>query len=227
MACESPSGDYDFHLVRRFQEGDLFAFEQLVESHKQSVIDYAARTIGDPTEAEDIAQKAFVRVFRTSGRFRFRAKFSTWLFTITRNLCFTELRRRARHRTEPLEHDNDEGRRRSTRAELTYGSTAQESLLQSELVEKLDEPLAALPERQRTAILLLRESKISYENVATILGTTIPATKSLIYNGRNRLKRILRPYIGTGQTSLRRTSSRCGSPLVDRAAQRGEQDRAE
>ena len=68
-------------------------------------------------------------------------------------------------------------------------------MLQSELVEKLDEALAALPERQRTAILLLQESKISYESIAAILGTTIPATKSLIYNGRNKLKRILRPYL--------------------------------
>jgi RNA polymerase sigma-70 factor (ECF subfamily) len=66
------------------------------------------------------------------------------------------------------------------------------------LVEKVDKALAALPERQRTAILLLRESKISYEDIAGVLGTTIPATKSLIHNGRNRLKRILRPYIRSG-----------------------------
>jgi RNA polymerase sigma-70 factor (ECF subfamily) len=193
--CESTAGDYDIHLLRRFQRGDLSAFEQLVERHKQSVINYAARTIRDPTEAEDIAQKAFVRVFSASARFRFQANFSTWLFAITRNLCLNELRRRARHRTEPLEHDNDGERPWTTRAELTSNSTAEESLLRSELVAKLDEALAALPERQRTAILLLRESKISYENIAAILGTTIPATKSLIYNGRNKLKRILRPYL--------------------------------
>jgi len=102
-AYESPAGE----LVRRFQQGDLSAFEQLIERHKQSVINYAVRTIHDPTEAEDIAQKAFVLVFSASGRFRFQANFSTWLFAITRNLCLNELRRRARHRTEPLEHDND------------------------------------------------------------------------------------------------------------------------
>ena len=101
------AGDCDMHLVRRFQRGDLSAFEQLIERHKQSVINYAVRTIHDPTEAEDIAQKAFVLVFSASGRFRFQANFSTWLFAITRNLCLNELRRRARHRTEPLEHDND------------------------------------------------------------------------------------------------------------------------
>ena len=106
--AHEPAGDYDMHLVWRFQQGDLSAFEQLVESHKQSVINYAARTIGDPTEAEDIAQRAFVRVFSALGRFRFQAKFSSWLFAITRNLCLNELRRRARHRTQPLEHDNDE-----------------------------------------------------------------------------------------------------------------------
>lgn len=86
-------------------------------------------------------------------------------------------------------------RRWSIRVELTHSSTAKESLLQSELLEKIHEALAALPEKQRTAILLLRESKISYESIAAILGTTILATKSLIYNGRNKLKRILRPYL--------------------------------
>jgi RNA polymerase sigma-70 factor (ECF subfamily) len=90
---ESTGSDYDIHLVRSFQQGDLSAFEQLVENYKQSVVNYAARTIGDPTEAEDIAQKAFLRVFSASGRFRFQANFSTWLFAITRNLCLNELRR--------------------------------------------------------------------------------------------------------------------------------------
>ena len=101
-------------------------------------------------------------------------------------------------------------RRWSIRVELTHSSTAKESLLQSELLEKIHEALAALPEKQRTAILLLRESKISYESIAAILGTTILATKSLIYNGRNKLKRILRPYLraGIGQTSSRRFSER-------------------
>ena len=196
---ESTANYSDALLVRRSQRGDLSAFEELVVSYTQPVVNYAARIIGDRTEAEDIAQKAFVRAFRALGRFRFGAKFSTWLFAITRNLCLNELRRRARHRTEPLEHRDEEKPRGKVPPELTQVCTAGENLLKSELVEKIEEALARLPERQRTAILLLRESKISYEDIASILGTTIPATKSLIYYGRVRLKRTLLPYLSSGK----------------------------
>jgi RNA polymerase sigma-70 factor (ECF subfamily) len=195
---ELAASDPDANLMWQVQQGDLSAFEQLVERYKQSVANYAARTLGDPTEAEDIAQNVFVRVFRASGRFRFEAKFSTWLFTITRNLCLNELRRRGRHRTEALESKDEDVGHRKVPVELTQNSTARESLLQSELLETLEEGLAKLPERERTAILLLRESKVSYEDIAGILGTTIPATKALIHSGRNKLRRMLEPYLDSG-----------------------------
>ncbi|HLH55290.1 MAG TPA: RNA polymerase sigma factor [Verrucomicrobiae bacterium] len=197
--CESNANDLDAHLMLRVQRGDVSAVEQLVERYKQPVTSYAARTLGDPIEAEDIAQNAFVRVFRASGRFRFEAKFSSWVFTITRNLCLNELRRRSRHRTDPLEQGDDGAGHRKVPVELVQDPVARENLLQSELLDTLDEAMATLPERERTAILLLRETEISYEDIARVLGTTVPATKALIHHGRKRLKRMLRPYLDCGR----------------------------
>lgn len=199
QGCGGAAGyDRDAQLIWRVQRGDLGAFEELVNQYKQRLVNYAARVIGDAVEAQDIAQKVFVQVFRSSGKFRFTARFSTWLFTIARNLCLNELRRRRRHRAEPwIEHPEANEPERLA-LERVHEPDAVEDLLRAELVSKLEEALADLPERQRTAMLLLWDGDNSYETIAAILGTTIPATKSLIHHGRQRLKDKLMPYLNTG-----------------------------
>ena len=89
--------DPDAALMLRVKQGDMAAFEELVEKHKQPVMNLIYRTLQDATEAEDLAQNAFVQVFKSAHRYRASAKFSTWLYTIARNLCLNELRRRSRH----------------------------------------------------------------------------------------------------------------------------------
>src|SRR6185295_14352695 len=93
----SSNADPDAALMLRVREGDRSAFELLVEKYKQPVINLVARTIGDVTEAEDIAQHVFVQVYKSAHRYEVTAKFSTWLFTIARNLSLNEIRRRSRH----------------------------------------------------------------------------------------------------------------------------------
>lgn len=186
-------------LVLRMQNGDCTAFELLVNSYKSSVSNYAARTLGDATEAQDIAQIVFVKVFRSVSHFHFRSTVSTWIFTITRNLCINELRRRARHRFTPFE---DRERTGGFHAEVALRAASQsdpnDAVVNAELAEKIEEALADLPERQRTAILLLREHDLSYEEIASVLRVSVPATKALIYCGRKELKKRLRPYLRTG-----------------------------
>ena len=89
--------DPDAALMLRVKQGDMAAFEELVEKHKQPVMNLIYRTLQDATEAEDLAQNAFVQVFKSAHRYRASAKFSTWLYTIARNLCLNEIRRRSRH----------------------------------------------------------------------------------------------------------------------------------
>jgi len=91
------SPDPDAGLMLRVKRGDMAAFEALVEKYKQPVINLLYRTLHDAAEAEDLAQNVFVQVFKSAHRYKASAKFSTWLYTIARNLCLNEIRRRSRH----------------------------------------------------------------------------------------------------------------------------------
>lgn len=192
--------DPDAALMLRVKQGDMVAFTTLVEKYKQPVINLAARTLRDPTEAEDLAQNVFVQVFKSAPRYQSTAKFSTWLFTIARNLCLNEIRRRGRHPAESLDapHPDQEDQPWHQFEDLKHASPP-DQLLQGELAQKIEEALAGLPENQRTAILLCRQDELSYEEIAEVLGCSLSATKSLIHRGRETLKEKLKPYLHTGQ----------------------------
>lgn len=191
--------DADAELMRRVKRGDMRAFAELVDKYQQPVMNLLARTLRDETEAEDLAQIVFVQIFKSADRYRESAKFTTWLFTIARNLCLNELRRRARHPAEsldgpPPEHADQPARQFEDRRAFS----PPDALLHNELEEKIEEALAALPENQRTALLLCRQEELSYEEIATVLGCSVAATKSLIHRGRETLKQRLKPYLQTG-----------------------------
>ena len=102
--------DPDIALMLRVKEGDLSAYEALVEKFKQPVMNLVYRLIHDLDEAEDIAQNTFVQVWKTRERYEPNSKFTTWLFTIARNLGLNEIRRRTRHPADSLDEthpDND------------------------------------------------------------------------------------------------------------------------
>jgi len=191
--------DADAQLMLRVKRGDTAAFAALVEKYQQPVLNLLARTLGDPTEAEDLAQSVFVQVWKSARRYRPTARFSTWLFTIARNLCLNELRRRGRHPAESLDapHPDAEGEPRHNPPDAQTASPP-EALLRGELERKIEDALAALPENQRTAILLCRQEELSYEDIAAVLGCSLPAVKSLIFRGRETLKRRLKPYLLSG-----------------------------
>jgi RNA polymerase sigma-70 factor (ECF subfamily) len=194
--------DPDAALMLRVKQGDLAAFEELVNKYKQPITNLIHRTLSDATEAEDLAQNVFVQVFKSAHRYRVSAKFSTWLYTIARNLCLNEIRRRSRHPADSLEGthpDQNEVPVRQFEDKRTF--SAPESLLHDELGAKIEQALRDLPENQRTAILLCREEELSYEEIAMILGCSLSATKSLIHRGRETLKQKLKPYLRSGSWS--------------------------
>lgn len=184
----------------RVKQGDTAAFTELVEKYKQPVMNLAYRTVHDPTEAEDLAQNVFVQVFKSASRYKSTAKFSTWLFTIARNLCLNEIRRRSRHPAESIDAPHPEQEDQPLQQiEDRKTASPPESLLQRELAQKIERALADLPENQRSAILLCRQEELSYEEIAEILGCSVSATKSLIHRGRETLKERLKAYLRSGQ----------------------------
>src|SRR5580658_2003310 len=194
--------DPDAVLMLRVKRGDRAAFTQLVEKYKQPVMNFVYRSLRDEAEAEDLAQNVFLQVYKSRARYQRTAKFSTWLFTIARNLCLNELRRRSRHPAESLEetHAENEDQPRQQFEDKSQVAPP-EKLLQGELAGKIEEALAALPENQRTAILLCRQEELSYEEIAEVLDCSLSATKSLIHRGRETLKEKLKPYLQTGEWS--------------------------
>jgi len=191
--------DPDAALMLRVREGDMAAFELLVERYKQPVINLLYRTLPDATEAEDLAQNVFIQVFKSAHRYEVSARFSTWLFTIARNLCLNEIRRRSRHPAESMDVAHPENEDQPLRQiEDVKQFAPPDTMLQGELVDKIEEAIAGLPENQRTAMLLCRQDDMSYDDIAKVLGCSLSATKSLIHRARETLKQRLKPYIRTG-----------------------------
>jgi RNA polymerase sigma-70 factor (ECF subfamily) len=191
--------DPDAVLMLRVRQGDSAAFAELVDKYKQPVSNMAYRMLRDATEAEDLAQNVFVQVYRSASRYRASSKFSTWLFTIARNLCLNEIRRRSRHPADSMDASHPEHEDQpSQQFEDKQTASPPDRLLQGELEEKISQALAELPENQRLAILLCRQEELSYEEMSKVLGCSISATKSLIHRGRETLKEKLKPYLKTG-----------------------------
>jgi RNA polymerase sigma-70 factor (ECF subfamily) len=191
--------DPDAALMLRVKRGDRAAFAGLVEKYKQPLFNFIFRTLRDEMESEDVAQTVFLQVYKSRARYQRTAKFSTWLFTIARNLCLNEIRRRSRHPAESLEethaeHDDQPSRQYEDKRIFLPTDDA----LHGELARKIEEALAELPENQRTAILLCRQDELSYEEIAEVLDCSLSATKSLIHRGRETLKEKLKPYLQTG-----------------------------
>jgi RNA polymerase sigma-70 factor (ECF subfamily) len=184
----------DVRLMELVSAGDSSAFEQLVERHQRLVIGTVGRMLGNTSDAEDIAQQVFVRVWKSAKRYVPRAKFTTWLLKITRNLVFNELRRRSRHPQVPLQSESEE-EERPIRDENAIAPDA--SMLEQELQKAIDAAIANLPETQRLAVILRRYEELSYEEIAETLDQSVSAVKSLLFRARTELRTSLQRYLSS------------------------------
>jgi len=185
--------DEDVRLMGLIARGDMPAFQQLVERHQALVTGTAARMLGSNSDVEDIAQQVFIRVWKSAGRYRPRAKFTTWLLKITRNLVFNELRRTKRRAHLPLQPD-PEGEEIALPDETTRAPDA--SLLENELRTAIEDAITELPDTQRMALVLRRYEDLSYEDIAEVLDLSVPAVKSLLFRARTELRTRLAKYLG-------------------------------
>lgn len=201
--------DPDAALMLRVKCGDRLAFANLVDKYKQPVMNLVYGMVRDLEEAEDLAQQAFLQAYRSAHRYQTSARFATWLFTIARNLALNELRRRRRRPTQSLDQPLPGQETPPVEPIATpdrRSLTASEAVIHAELVQKIAEALADLPEKQRAAILLCRQGDLSYEEIAEILHCSLSATKSLIHRGRETLKLRLKPYLETGSWKATKTN---------------------
>ncbi len=188
-----PDGDSeDVRLMALVGAGDVTAFEELVERHQALVAGTVGRMLGNNSDTEDLAQQVFVRVWKSAKRYVPRAKFTTWLLKITRNLVFNELRRRKRHPVTSLQSEPD-GEEMQLKDER--GSRPDAALLEAELQRTIEAAIAALPETQRMAVILRRYQDLSYEQIAEVLDQSVAAVKSLLFRARTELRERLKAYL--------------------------------
>jgi len=183
----------------RFQGGDRAAFEELVRRNTPKVHALIYRFLGEPDLVDDLTQEVFLRVYRTADRYLPRAKFSTWLYRITANLCFNVLRQRKRMNPVPLdagEGGDDDAHRREVATDS--GPAPHAGLDREELRRRLTAAIAALPDNQRIAILLNKYEDKSYEEIAAVLQCTTMAVKSLLSRARANLRHALFRYMQSG-----------------------------
>jgi RNA polymerase sigma-70 factor (ECF subfamily) len=170
----------------------------LVERHQHAVIGTVAKMLGNSSEAEDIAQQVFLRIWRNAKRYQPDAKFTTYLFTITRNLVFNETRRRSRKKEFSLD-EREESANLSIEGDPARQPDAE--LLQAELQRAVDDAIASLPETQRMAVVLRRYEQLSYEEIAEVLELSVSAVKSLLFRARSALRESLARFLADGNLS--------------------------
>lgn len=182
----------DMLWMEKVKKGDEEAFRLLIEAHQSRVIGTVAKMLGDATDSEDIAQQVFIRVWNSAARYQPTAKFTTWLFKITRNLVFNELRRRKRHPAAHLEQKEEESAFQA--ADLSTPSPAS-TMIDSELQAAIQRAIDSLPEAQRMAIILRRYEELPYEEIADVLKLSVPAVKSILFRARTELRVQLQKYL--------------------------------
>jgi RNA polymerase sigma-70 factor, ECF subfamily len=182
----------DVRLMKLVSHGDTSAFETLVERHQSLVGGTVARMLGSNSDVEDIAQQVFIRVWKSARRYVPRAKFTTWLLKITRNLVFNELRRSKRHVHVPLQ--TDPGAEEFPLKD-EKNPAPDVSLLQTELQRAIEDAITQLPESQRMALILRRYEQLSYEEISEVLDLSVPAVKSVLFRARTELRARLNRYL--------------------------------
>jgi RNA polymerase sigma-70 factor (ECF subfamily) len=180
--------------MARIARGDNDAFEILVNRHQTSVLNLVYRFVGDRTQAKDLGQEVFLRVWQAAKSYKPKAKFTTWIYRITANLCFNELKSARRKKWfQFLRSDGDY--EIQTEEAFPDGSPSPEDvLLAKERSRQISDALQSLPENQRMALILKRYDDLSYQEIGQILGCSVSAIESLLVRAKRNLQEKLTVY---------------------------------
>ncbi len=190
----------DPETIARAQDGDLAAYEQIVRYYQAQVLSTIYRLIGGqyPEEVEDLGQELFFKIYRAL--FRFDAtrgvKFSTWLFTAVKNLCYDHLRKR-RLPTESLDKFSRDDTEKGPFQVASSTPAASASALEGELGRRIEQAVSRLPMDQRIVFVLREYERCSYEQIAEITNTSIGTVKSRLFRAKENLRFMLSDYVRT------------------------------
>ncbi|MFA5506205.1 MAG: sigma-70 family RNA polymerase sigma factor [Vulcanimicrobiota bacterium] len=195
------AGDVDLQLMMRVKAGDEEAFNTLMRRNEKTVLNLIYRFTGDREIAPDLAQEVFMRIYRAAERFEPRAKFFTFLYRVTLNLCRNHRTKASRRQTTSLDAAGSGDNGPSFELVDPLGS-AEEHVSRLELSMAVQEAVESLPEQQREAVSLQRFQGLAYEEIAEVLNLSIPAVKSRIHRAKLNLQERLRPYLERGEGAV-------------------------
>jgi RNA polymerase sigma-70 factor (ECF subfamily) len=178
----------DEELVARSMGGDLDSFNQLVLRWERPIYALAYRVIGREEDARDVAQETFLRAFRALGGFKGQAKFSSWLYRITLNLCRDWIRRERRAPIAPVPEGVD---LIELASEAEPAETIEDLVSRRELGRAVARAMAMLPDEQRTAIVLKEYHGLTFQEIAELLDCPLSTVKTRLYQGLTVLRRQL------------------------------------
>ena len=190
--------DPDTALFLHVRDGERAAFDELMRRYEGRILNVVCRTIGGPAGAEDLAQEVFLKVYRARRRFVPKAKFSTWIYTITVNLCLNHLRSRSSglHAIPRRSlSDGPGGASLESQVADARSESPADAAGRSEMAERVRAAVDALPDAQRVALVLNRFEGVSYEELGAVLGLTVPAVKSLLFRARENVRKSLAPIV--------------------------------
>lgn len=189
------TNDSDELLVSRFQAGDRAAFTVLVRRHQGPLFHFAFRQLRSAPAAEDVVQEAFVRVVQSAAEFKNEAKFTTWVYTITRNLCIDQLRKGAHRRHPSLdEARGDDGNRTLGELVADRGADVERQAAGSELQEQLTAAVELLPPDQKEVFLMREVANLPFKEIAEITGVPENTVKSRMRYALERLQAALKDH---------------------------------
>jgi RNA polymerase sigma-70 factor, ECF subfamily len=187
-------------LMMRFQGGDQSAFTRLVRRHKTPVYNFILRSVRSREVAEDLAQDVFVKVVQNAADFKHEARFSTWAYTIARNVCIDHLRKAALRKHPSLDQatNNNGGEDGPTLGERIadshFGASVDRVAIGSELGKRITRAVEELPPEQREVFLLREVANVPFKEIAEIVGVPENTTKSRMRYALERLQQALAEY---------------------------------
>ncbi len=193
--AESPM-DPDAALMVAFQRGDTSAFEQLLDKYHAPIVNFIYKIVNDRSEAEELAQDVFFKVFRAATTYEPRARFAAWIYRIATNAGLKALQNKRRWRLFSLRDYNSGQTRQDIQEVLPDGApNAEAQLVEQELGKIVRRAIGALPVKERVAIVLYRYEGLSYKEVAEAMNCTEAAVKTHIHRGKLKLRDRILPYL--------------------------------
>ena len=186
MGSVAATLDYDAQLMIRVKQGDSVSFGLLLEKHRSSVIYFLYRMVQNQAVAEELAQEVFLRVYRSRATYEPTARFTTWLFRIATHLALNSLRDGKNERAEArLDAETPES---AARQVSDARPSVEQVMVHSARLEEVRQAIAALPEKQRAAVLMHKYEEMDYSQIAQALACSESAVKSLLFRAYETLR---------------------------------------